>query len=90
MGLWRPTVGEAVQPVVAQVDGQEGEPPGPSRVPRQLHQTVVVPHVDVRGHFNASHEHPRQELERVSETAGWEVDIFAAHKLRYVTLWHCY
>lgn len=60
MGLCGPTVGKAVQPVVAQVDGQEGEPPGPRRVPRQLQQPVVVPHVDVRGQFDASHEHPGQ------------------------------
>lgn len=55
-----PTMGEAVQPVVAQIHSQEGEPPGPGWVPGQLQQPVVVPHINVCGQFDAPHEHPGQ------------------------------
>lgn len=51
------TVSHAVQPVVAQVHPQEGQPPGPGRVPGQLQQAVILPHVYVSRQLEASHEH---------------------------------
>lgn len=52
------TVSEAVDPVVAEVHTQEGQPPGPGGVPGQLHQAVLLPHVHVSGQLAASHEQP--------------------------------
>jgi len=52
----RRTVGEAVDPVVAEVHGQEGEAPGPGGVPGQRHQVEVVPHVHVARQLHAPHE----------------------------------
>lgn len=52
------TVSEAVDPVVAEVYAQEAEPPGPGRVPGQLHQAVAVPHIHVRSQLAASHKQP--------------------------------
>lgn len=50
------TVGKSVDPIVAEVHPKETSPPGPGRVPGQLHQTVVVPDVNVSTEFTASHE----------------------------------
>lgn len=52
------TVSKAVDPVVAKVHPQEGEPPGPGRVPGQLHQAVPVPHIYVSSQLTASHQQP--------------------------------
>lgn len=62
---------EAVDPVEAEVHAQEGEPPGPGRVPRQLHQAVPVPHVHVSSQLTASHEHPEgvQSVHRLVQHA---------------------
>lgn len=50
---------KAVDPVVAEVHSQEAEPPGPRRVPGQLHDVVVVPHIHVGGQLEASEQQPR-------------------------------
>ncbi len=60
------TVSEAVEPVVAEVHTQEGEPPGPGGVPGQLHQAVLVPHVHVSTQLKASHEQPEGGVQHVS------------------------
>ena len=52
------TMGGAVDPVVAKVYGQEGQPPGPGRVPGQHHHAEVVPHEDVGRQLQAPHEQP--------------------------------
>lgn len=45
-----------MNPVVAEVHPHEGEPPGPGRVPGQLHQMVLVPHIHVSRQLTASHQ----------------------------------
>lgn len=50
------TVSGAMDPVVAEVHPHKGEPPGPGRVPGQLHQTVPVPHIHVSRQLTASHQ----------------------------------
>lgn len=71
-GLCAGTVSEAVDPVVAEVHPEEGEPPGPGRVPGQLHQAEPVPHVHVRGQLAASHHQPEgatdRELRQITST----------------------
>lgn len=60
------TVSKTVDPVVAKVHSQEGEPPGPGRVPGQLHQAVVVPHMHVSAQLTASHQ---QAVERKGQSS---------------------
>lgn len=55
------TMSKTVDPVVAEVHSQEGEPPGPGRVPWQLHKAVVFPHIHVRCQLTASHQQPEGE-----------------------------
>lgn len=45
-----------MDPVIAKVHPHKGEPPGPGRVPGQLHQTVPVPHIHVGRQLTASHQ----------------------------------
>ena len=54
------TVSTAVDPVVAEVHPQEGEPPGPGGVPGQLHQSEPLPHVHVGGQLTASNQQPEE------------------------------
>lgn len=51
---------KAVDPVVAKVDPDEGEPPGPGRVPGQLQQAEMLPDVHVGGQLAASQQQPEE------------------------------
>lgn len=52
------TVSTAVDPVVAEINTQEGKPPSPRRVPGQLKDAIMVPHINVSSQLTASHHQP--------------------------------
>lgn len=67
------TMSAAVNPVVTEVHSQQGEPPGPGRVPGQLQQPVPLPDVHVCCQLTASHQQP------AAGTITAPVSVFVLH-----------
>lgn len=80
------TVSKTVDPVVAKVHSQEGEPPGPGRVPGQLHQAVVVPHMHVSAQLTASHQ---QAVERKGQSSVLAQMCLCKYSIQFVITYSC-